>query len=355
MIPAKKHILNLHRVSNPESRGSFLRLDKNENIMGFDENLVGLFKSQITSDFLTAYPEISPLRKKIASFVGLEEKNIYVTAGSDAGIKAAYEVFVEKDDKICLLHPTYAMYYIYADIFQGKLVKINYKKDLSLDVQDAIDLIKSNKPKLVCLANPNSPTATVITPDDIKKILEACPPQETIVLIDEAYYPFYPVSSIDLIRQYPNLIVTRTFSKAMGLASVRLGFVAGQEEIIGCLHKVRPIYEVNSFAAKFGELVIDNYQIVEKNLREVNDAKEYLYGELDKLNLPYHRSHSNFVLINVGSFERSVEIGKKLYDKRILIKSGFNDGLLDNYIRISMGSVAQTKIFIEALKEIINN
>lgn len=353
MIPVKKHILNIQRIGNPELRGSYLRLDKNENIIGFDKDMLEIFKNQITSDFLTAYPELSVLRRKIANFLAVNEKNVYITAGSDAGIKSAFETFVERGDSVALLHPTYAMYYIYTDMFQGNLVRINYKKDLSLTAKDVIEVISKHKPKLLCMANPNAPTGTVIPPEGIKEILDVCSPNETIVLIDEAYYPFYPVSSVDFIRQYPNLIVTRTFSKAMGLASTRLGLVVGQEEIIDYLHKVRPIYEANAFAAKFAEIVLDNYQIVEKNLREVNAAKDYLYGQLDGLNIPYHRSYANFVLINAGSRERSVKIGKELYEKRILIKSGFKDGLLDDYIRVSIGSREQMKIFIEALKEII--
>lgn len=356
MLPIKKHILNLKRVKNQEeSRLPYLRLDKNENTVGFDREMIELFKTQITSDFLTTYPEISSLYKKLADFLGCLSENIYVTSGSDAAIKAVFEVFVEKGDRVALLHPTYAMYYVYADIFENNLIKINYQKDLSLADRDIIKVIAEQKPKLVCLANPNAPTGTVIPPEGIKNIVEACARQNTIVLIDEAYYPFYPVSSIDLIKDYPNLVITRTFSKADGLAAARLGFAVGHEQMIECLQKVRPLYETNAFAVKFAEMIIDNYKAVEKNLEKIKNGKEYLYNELDKLKIPYHQSYANFVLIDVGSFEKSVQIGKALYNQKILIKSGFKDGLLDNCIRVSVGAPAQMEIFMEAFKKSLIN
>lgn len=355
-LPVKKNILNVKRISNQEeSRLPYLRLDKNENTVGFDKDMLEIFKNQITSDFLTSYPEVPSLYKKIADFLNIRRENIYVTSGSDAAIKAVFEVFMEKGDGVALLHPTYAMYYVYADIFESNLIKINYRKDLFLTAEDVIEVVARQKPKLVCLANPNSPTGTIIPPEGIKKIVDFCSLQNTIVLLDEAYYPFYPVSSIDLIRDYPNLVITRTFSKATGLAAARLGFAIGHESMIECLQKVRPLYETNAFAVRFAELALDNYKIVEKNLEEIGSGKEYLYNELDKLKIPYYQSYANFVLIDVGSFEKSVAIGKALYLQKILIKSGFKDGLLDNCIRVSVGTPGQMEIFMKAFKKSLIN
>lgn len=355
-LPAKKHLINLERIKNPaETRLGYLRLDKNENTAGFPQEFVDMLRKEVNSDFLTTYPEIDPLYGKIAKWIGCSKENIYISAGSDGAIKSVFEIFVEPGDKVVMLSPTYAMFYVYAKMFQANLIKIHYGKDLSLSVEDIIKAIRDLKPKLVCIANPNSPTGTVISQKDIHDIVEAATRENAILLLDEAYCLFYPVSSIELIESYPQLIITRTFSKAFGLASGRLGFAAGHSDIINCLHKVRPLYETNAFVVRFAELVLDNYSLVEKNIAKINKGKEFLQKQLDKSGISYFKSYANFVLIDVGSYERSIEIGKALRKKMILIKSGFKEDILRNCIRVSTGNVEQMKLFLEAFKEVISS
>lgn len=354
-IPIKEHLLNLKREKNPqEPRDSFLRLDKNENAIGFDRELTEIFKNQITPDFLATYPDIYSLYKKIASHLNCQEENIYIASGSDAIIKAVFEVFIEKGDKVALLHPTYAMYYVYGEMFQAEMLKINFEEDLSLDIEEVLNLIKREKPKLICLANPNAPTGTIILPDGIKKIIDVCSKNNTIVLLDEAYYPYYSYSAVSLISDYPNLVITRTFSKAFGLASCRLGFALGQPEIIEYLHRVRPMYETNAFAARFGEIILDNYHLVEKHLRDISAGKAYLEKELDNLGLPHFKSYANFILINVSSLEKAVQIKLKMKNRKILIAGGFKTAPLEKCIRVGIGSIEQMEHFIDNLKQILN-
>jgi len=351
MIPAKKHLGELQRIQNPMARGGYLRLDKNENIVGFGKEFVARLCKEITSDFLTTYPEVNTLYQKIARWLGCNQENIYITAGSDAAIKAVFEVFVEPGDAVALLSPTYAMFYVYTEMFQGRLIEIRYKTGLSLSVEDILEVVYEHRPKLICIANPNSPTGTVLPQEGVKKIVDVVAGQNGIVLLDEAYYLFYPISSVDLIYDCPNLVITRTFSKAMGLASARLGFAAGHADITKYLHKVRPIYETNAFAVRFAELILDSPGLIEQNVQEIIRGKKYLEDELDKLGIPYFKSYANFILIDVGSFERSVQLGKALYQRKILIKSGFKVDVLKNCIRVTIGNVKQMEFFMEKFKE----
>jgi len=354
ILPIKEHLADLERVKNPAAtRFGYLRLDKNENTVGFPRKFIEKLKDVIDSDFLTAYPEPGFLYRKIAEWFGCGEENVYVTAGSDAGIKAVFEVFVKKGDTVVLLDPTYAMFYVYTGMFQGNLVKIRYGKDLSLSAEDIVKAINKNMPKLVCIANPNSPTGTILPSEDIEKIVDTAACAGSIILLDEAYYPYYPVSSSGLIRRYSNLVVTRTFSKAMGLASTRLGFAAGQSGIIESLHKVRPMYETNAFAVKFAELILDNYHLVEEGISEVNKAKMYVEDQLSDLKIPYFKSYANFMLIDAGSPEDAVKIKNVLYSRKILIKAGFDDEALKSCIRISIGSVSQMEHFMKNFVEVL--
>ena len=353
MIPVKEHLKHLQRIQNPSARAGYLRLDKNENIVGFGKEFVEILRQEITSDFLTTYPETDSLYDKIARWIGCNKENIYITAGSDAAIKAVFEVFVEPRDAVVLLDPTYAMFYVYVEMFQGRLITINYKEGLSLSAEDILKVLYEHRPKLICIANPNSPTGTILPQRDLRNIIDVARGLNTVVLLDEAYYLFHPESVIDLICKYPNLVVLRTFSKAMGLASARLGFAAAHPDTIAYLQKVKPIYETNAFAVKFAELVLDNMHLVERNLEDIRKGKEYLEKELDKLGIPYFKSYANFVLIDVGSFEKSVQIGKALYQQKILIKSGFKDDVLKNCIRVTIGSKKQMELFMEKFHEIL--
>ncbi|MFH1846189.1 MAG: histidinol-phosphate transaminase [Candidatus Omnitrophota bacterium] len=353
-LPIKEHLKKVSRVKNSsEKRLDYLRLDKNEAPAVFSQEFINNLRKEITPDFLTAYPEVDILQEKIAKSLNCEKDNIYVTAGSDAGIKAAFEVFVGKGDRVVLLDPTYAMFYVYAGIFGADLERVNYNKDLTLSVDSVIEKICESKPKLACIANPNSPTGTILPPEDIRRIADCCFENKSVLLIDEAYYPFYPVTALGLIKEFPNVIVTRTFSKAMALASARVGYVAGASEIIEMLYKVRPMYETNAFAVKFAEIIMDNPEVLEQNLKEVETAKKYLESQFDELGFPYFKSYANFMLIDVGSYEKSVKIGKAMKEQKILIKAGFTDENLKNCIRISVGTREDMKRFIDNFKQVI--
>ena len=350
MIPVKEHLKNLQRIQNPVARAGYLRLDKNEGIIGFEREFIESLRQEITSDFLTTYPELTSLYQKIAQWIDCSPENIYITAGSDAAIKAVFEVFVEPRDTVALLSPTYAMFYVYTEMFQARLIEIRYKEGLSLSAEDILKVLYEHRPKLICIANPNSPTGTILPQGDLRKIIDIAGGQNTVVLLDEAYYLFYPESPIDLVYHHPNLVVIRTFSKAMGLASARLGFAVAHSDTTKYLQKVRPIYETNAFAVRFAEFVLDNMHLVEKNLEGVRKGKEYLEKELDGLGIPYFKSYANFILIDVGSFEKSIELGHVLYHQKILIKSGFKDDVLRNCIRVTIGNVKQMEFFMDKFK-----
>jgi len=354
MKSAKKHLKDIKRVHDvKENRSDYLCLDKNENIVGFDGEIIDSFRKEINSDFLSGYPQVYPLYERLAQWLGCQEDQVYLTSGSDAAIKAVFETFVEPDDVVLLLNPTYAMFGVYAKIFQASLIEVCYQEDLSLSVSEIMKNIDTSKPKLVCIANPNSPTGTILSAAEVERIAVKTHEYGGIFLLDEAYYIFYMETAIDLITKFPNLVITRTFSKAFGLAALRLGYIAANSQTIESIKKVRPMYEINGVAAKLGELILDNYHIVQKNLEEIRLGKIYLEKELGKMGLTYYPSYANFLLINIGSVEECMRIGQALKQKKILIKYGF-EGILQKYIRVSIGSREQMKGFLKTLTKIID-
>ncbi len=349
-IELKKGLQGLERVRNAQvPRLGYLRLDKNENLVPMPPKLLATLRKQLTSDFISAYPETDVLYTKLAKYLGCSTKNLYLSAGSDGAIKSVFEAFVSPLDTVLLVSPTYAMFYVYAKMFEVQLKEIFYQQDLTLSSDKIIEAINTLKPKLVCIANPNSPTGTIIEPRELEKIIEVASQDNAIMLIDEAYYPFYSKTCLPLIPKYPNLIITRTFSKAFGLASGRLGFAVGGEDIIGCLFKTRPMYEANAFAIRFAEIILDNKTFIKRNLEESKKGKKFLETSLRKLGVKFFETHANFINIDVGSRERAVAITQALYQKKIIIKSDFG-APLQNCIRINFGTVKQMKTFIHHFK-----
>ncbi len=352
MLPLKANLSKLTRFKNSEeSRLGYLRLDKNENIVPFPSLVMKKLQKAVTADFVSAYPEVDSLYRKLAQYEKCFVENIYLSSGSDGVIKAVFEVFVEPGDRVLLLSPSYAMFYVYAKMFDAELREIFCNHDLSISVDKIVAKIKAVKPKLVCLANPNSPTGTVLNHKGLEKVIQEAAETNAVILIDEAYYLFYPKSVKPLIRDIPNLVVTRTFSKALGLASARLGYALGHADMIQCLHKVRPMYETNAYALQFAEIVLDHVPLIKKNLKVLQEGKRYLEKQLRAMRLPYFKSYANFVLIDMGSKEKALQITKFLKDKKILVKSGFDFLPLQCCIRVNIGDTQQMEVFLKALKQ----
>lgn len=352
MLPIRTHLKDVVRLRNPaDSRMGYLRLDKNENLIDLPEEFVTRLRRELTGEFISSYPELGSLYELLAKWLGCKTDNLYVAAGSDQAIKAVFEVFVDPGDRVAILHPTYAMFSVYAQIFQGRLIQITYPEGLGLCTDDVLKVLVEQRPKLLCIANPNSPTGTILEPEGIQEIVRTAGRQNAIVLLDEAYYYYYPVSAIDMIKQYPHLVVTRSFSKAAGLAAGRLGIAVGHETMVECLLKVRPMYETNAFAAKFAEMLLSDHSIIENNVKKTLEGKALLERGLDSMGISYMKSFTNFVLIEVGSADRSRDIVKQLRDKKILISGGFNPPL-ERYIRTSVGGEKEMMQFLEGLKEV---
>lgn len=353
MILPKKHLKNLKRVADAGiCRKNFLRLDKNENIIGFKDSFIKKIVSKIDSDFLTAYPEVHLLYEKISEWLGVERDKIYISSGSDGCIKSVFEVFVNKGDEVIVPHPTYAMYYVYSKMFGAKLKKISYTHDLSLSHHDIIKTM-SKRTKLVCIANPNSPTGTIISEKDLLEIIRAAEKRDILVVVDEAYYMYYPKTFLPRISSFSNLIVTRSFTKACGLGSARLGFAVSNPDIINYLKKVRPIYEVNSFSVLLGCLIIDNPTVVDENLKIFNEGKSYLTRSLTSMGLKFYNSYTNFILIDMKTRAFALKVKDELYKRKILVRAGYTNVPLDRCIRVTIGGKNHMRKFIGNLKEVL--
>ena len=214
-------------------RSDFFRFERNERTTLFSEIEFNEMLSTLSPYDFVAYGELEPFYEKICEWLDIRRKNILLTSGSDAGIKAVFETYISEEDEILVSLPNYAMFSVYASMFGAKEVQHVYEKNLTLDVGSLKKKINFNT-KLIIISNPGH-TGTIVPENEIVTIVEEGKRNNSLVLIDEAYFHFSAETMIDFIDKFDNLIITRTFSKAFGLASLRIGLLMKIQSILTVL------------------------------------------------------------------------------------------------------------------------
>jgi len=352
VIEPRETLRNLFRPSIlQDGRYGCLRLDKNENTEGFSKEAIAEMLSGITPDFIAAYPEPYDLYRKIANRHQIEPDSLVLTAGSEIAIRYVLEAFLSPGDEIVILNPSFAMFEVYSAMIGAIVTRVNYDDRFQLSPQSCLEKI-SSRTKVVAVANPNNPTGTKFSEPELESILRGAAQTETLVLLDEAYYYFCKDTMIGRHVEFPNLVVTRTFSKACGVAGVRLGYAVGQPNVISQVKKLQPIDHVSNFALKVGEYILDHEDLVWKYVAAVEDGKKLLISEFLKLGIRCIGSHANFVLADLGN--RQEEINAKLRQRNILVGANLRLPFPSGYIRITAGPVLQMNQFMDTLKDILS-
>lgn len=321
-----------------ESAESYEYLDANENPFGE----------------WNRYPDPlqKKLKKKISGFKNICDSKIFLGNGSDEIIDLVIRTFCEPGvDAILSPEPGYGIYKTYSQINNVSYIPVLLNGDFSLNVNTIKQGITPNT-KLIFLCSPNNPTGNCIPLSAIKSVLEIF---KGIVFVDEAYIDFAEAkSAIELIDEYPNLIVSQTFSKAWGLAGLRLGMAFAQKEMVDILNKVKPPYNVDDFTQMYASKVIDEYDIVKEQIKYLNNQKNWLINELNNLSIisKVYPSDANFILIKT-EFYRDMMIYLK--ENNIIIRDRSTQALCEQCVRITVGSQTQNKLLINLLKNFKSN
>lgn len=343
----RQAVLRMAPYSPPTAgRAGKLRLDFNENTVGASPRVAEALRNLLDAGRLAVYPEYGEARAALSRYFNVSPGQLLLTNGTDEAIQVVLNTYVDDGDEVVLLRPSYAMYRFYADVAGAAVREIDYRPgDLAFPEQELLEALGPST-RAVLIANPNNPTGTGASRPVLEKILAKAP--NAAVLVDEAYYEFSGVTMLDRIGDYPNLFVSRTFSKVFGLAAMRLGCVFSQEQNIHYLHKAQSPYSVNMLAALAAIEAIKDDTYVKEYVEEVLAARELLCRELDRLRISYHPSQANFVLIRAG--ERAIEIRDKLREMGILVRDRSYE--LPGCVRVTIGTREQVLRFLDALKEI---
>jgi histidinol-phosphate aminotransferase len=322
-----------------------LRLDFNENTLACSPRVRETL-GRISAGALTRYPEREPVEAIAAAHLGLAAPQVALTNGVDEAIHVLFETFLEAGDELLLPVPTYAMYEIYASATDARVVSVLAADDLQFPFERLLAAI-TPRTKIVAIANPNSPSGSVATRAQLLEIASCAPC--ALVLVDEAYFHFHGETLIDRIGVVPNLMVARTFSKAYGLAGLRLGVLAGSVELMRWIKRVLSPYSVNSLALACLPPALEDTAYLDWYVGEVLAARAEFEAAIDAAGLRRWPSRANFILVEIGA--RHAEFVRLMRASGVLVRDRSSDPGCDGRVRITIGTREQMRQATVALKE----
>lgn len=310
-----------------------IHLDKNESPFDLPKDIKDEIFEECRHIPLNRYPPLIPadLEKKIGDYVGCSAERISVENGSDALLPLLFELF--EADQVVIGTPTFSMYSFYA---KRKGLEI---EEIPLDENFVIPSIWDSleKPSIICICSPNSPTGNLQPRNRIIDALES----DNVVILDEAYVEFSEESNIDLIDEYDNLIVLRTLSKAFGLAGLRVGYAVGSTEVMEYLNKIRSPFSQDILSIKITERILECTKKIKDNVRKIVEERERIFKRFEEYAYP---TQSNFILIDLDAYEY-------LRDKGIHVRK--MDGRLEGMIRVTIGTKEENDKLISGLEDFI--
>jgi len=332
-----------------------IKLASNENCLGPSPKALDAIKENLNN--INRYPDASSfyLKKKLSKFLGVKEGSLILGNGSDEIIVLAVKTFVDKADEVIIASPTFLIYEIVSQIQSAKIKFVPLTKDLRYDLK-AMKGAVTPATKMVFIANPDNPTGTYVTKAELDDFFKGLP-DGVVVFLDEAYFEFanysfkdYP-NGLDYLGR-PNVIVGRSFSKAYGLAGMRIGYGISNAEVIGYMERVREPFNVNILAQTAALAAIDDHAFLKKTLAHVAKEKESLYEAFNRMGLRHIKSATNFILVDVKRDTKTVF--NRLLKEGVIVRDMKAWGL-DTFIRVTVGTREEDKKFMEALKKVITD
>jgi histidinol-phosphate aminotransferase len=322
-----------------------LRLDFNENTLACSPKVRETLGC-ISAGSLTRYPEREPVEALVAAHLGLAAAQVALTNGVDEAIHVLFEAFLEDGDELLLPVPTYTMYEIYASATDARVFAVQAADDLQFPFERLLAAI-APRTKIVAIANPNSPSGSAATRAQLVELASRAP--QAVLLVDEAYFHFHGETLMDLIGVLPNLMVARTFSKAYGLAGLRLGLLAGSTELMRWVRRVLSPYSVNALALACLPPALEDTSYLDWYVSEVLAARAEFEAALDLAGVRRWPSRANFVLVEIGP--RHAEFVRLMRAADVLVRDRSSDPGCDGRVRITIGTREQMRQAAVALNE----
>ena len=347
MLKARESVRNLPAYDPPLVGREGLRLDLNENTSGCSPRVLARLR-ELTVNDIGYYREREPMEALVGKHLGIDSDKVLLTNGVDEAIHLLCETFLEPGDEALLVVPTFVMYEISAAATGARVVKIPAGKDFCFPASELVAQINS-RTRLIAIANPNNPTGIAADTYDLLEIVRRAP--DAAVLIDEAYFEFYGKTLLGNLREgkFPNLFVARTFSKAYGMAGLRLGVLAGNAENIALARRVASPFNVNAAALACLPVALADSEYVHQYVSQVRQGREELRQELGRWGISCWPSQANFVLAKIGTLHAAFVKGMEA--RGILVRDRSRDHGCEGCVRISVGKLEHAAQMLAALHE----
>ena len=348
MLNPRKSVHPLPSYHPPLAGREGLRFDFNENTVGCSPRVLERLR-RLSLEELARYPERGPVEKTVADFLGIAAKELLLTNGVDEAIHLLCETYLEPGDQALTVVPTYSMYRIYMMAAGAQVVSVPAGEGFRFPADEVCQQI-TERTRLIAIANPNNPTGTIASQEDLLKIARSAP--TAAVLVDEAYFEFCGQTMIRSLKDCPNLFVARTFSKAYGLAGLRIGMLAGSAEQMRAIRRVSSPYNVNAVALACLPEAIGDQAYLEQYVSDVIASRARLERALESDGIHFWPSQTNFVLARVGSTPAdSATFVEHMRRRGVLVRDRSSDHSCQGCVRITLGPRAHTDRLLAALHE----
>jgi histidinol-phosphate aminotransferase len=342
---ARRAVLAMPEYHPPLAGRDALRLDFNENTLAASPKVIARLR-QVTAEGLTKYPEREGVERIAAAHFGLQAEQVLLTNGVDEAIHLVCAAFLEEDDEALICTPTFFMYEVSAGMMTGHVKKVQADASLAFPFDRFLAAITA-KTKLIMVASPNNPTGAVVGREQLLAICAAAP--QAVLMVDEAYYHFHGETVLGDVGRVPNLMVARTFSKAYGLANLRIGMLAGAADLIKFVRKVSSPYNVNGVALDCLPVALADDAYVQWYGTQVNTGRVRMMEGLRSLGVDFFPSHANFVLMKIGA--KHAELVTAMRARGVLLRDRSTDPGCDGYVRITVGVEEHVTRGLAALRE----
>lgn len=329
-----------------------VKLNQNESPFDIPDDL----KNEILADvrkrpwFRYPQPMEMDLVEALADFAGWRPDALIVCNGSNTLVQLVLAVSTRPGAPVVIPSPGFSLYGLYAGFFGGRVVPVDLRADYTFDVPGIREAARRESANMVILGSPNNPTGCVVSNADLEALLGET---DALVMVDEAYAEFGDETARDLIGEYPNLIVLKTFSKALGAAGIRIGYLMAHPEIAREVLKAKVPFDINVFSHSAALHILKHDGLIRERVGAIREERERVFAALRNIDgvRPYP-SHANFILFEVGNPARVFD---GLIERGILIRNVSSYPLLDNALRVSIGKAEGNTLFLDALEETLKD
>jgi histidinol-phosphate aminotransferase len=345
VLKARESVRNLPTYHPPLGGREGLRLDFNENTVGCSPRVLARLR-EITAEEIACYPEREPIEAVLADYLGIAANELLLTNGVDEAIHLLCETFLQPGDDALIVVPTFAMYEISAAATGARVISVPAGADFRFPTSALLSKITPST-RLIAIANPNNPTGSVADATSLLEIATRVP--QAAILVDEAYFEFYGKTLLREWRRLPNLFVARTFSKAYGLAGLRIGALTGNAEHISMVTKVSSPYNVNAVALACLPTALTDQDYIREYVDQVRQGRAELQQEFGRWGIRYWPSQANFVLASFGPMQTALI--QSMRARGILVRDRSRDYGCEGCVRITLGTNEQVTRLLRALRE----